>query len=267
MALTKIPVIMLEAGEGSSTGDKLTVEGTDVVEQPDSRAQNAVITGGLFDPTSGVLTLNFSDSSALTVTGFLTNSNIGVGPEGPPGPAGKPGANGRHGIDGRPGTPGCTGPRGYRGPMGPTGPAGPHGGGGSTGPAGPSGPTGPTGPAGEDGKTPEFGKESDSAFEKYEGSSIKMWGRYTVDDSELFQRVVFPTAFNNDNPRAVILQFVNAGSPVRNAVRISALNRANFELMVNQNLLPKEPDGNGDMQPVAATGWDFYWFVIGAEMP
>lgn len=266
MALTKIPVNMLEPTQDASSGDHLVTQGTKVVEVPETSTIAPYIIGGTFDSLAGSLTLNFNDSSVLSISGFLTNSNIGVGPMGPAGPAGKTGVNGRHGIDGRPGLDGCRGLRGYRGPVGPTGPAGPHGGGGATGPAGPPGPQGEQGPKGEDGKTPIFGTENTSSFEAYVGSSLKMWGHYKVDDSEMFQRIVFPKAFNTDEPRAVIMQFVNPGSPAARAARISALNKANFELMIDQSLLPTEPDGQGGEAPVAASGWDFYWFVIGAEI-
>lgn len=263
--VTRVPVGMLSPDDYGRTGDHLVVDADNIVQEPESADANTTLSRGTFDPLTGTLTLQMSDSSIIQVSGFLTDLSIGEGPKGATGPSGKSGVNGRNGEDGRPGVPGCIGPKGNPGPRGATGPRGapgPHGGGGTTGPAGPEG---PTGPAGIDGKTPVFLANATAASETYEGSSIKQWGRFTVDNSEIFQRVLFPKAFNNDKPRAVILQFVKADSAVKNAVSVTNLNRANFELTVNSNLLPKQPDGAGGMTAVPATGWDFYWFVVGAE--
>ena len=265
--LTRVPVSMLDVGPNANPRDHLTADPREgVVLTPEQESTDARIVGGLFDQTTGTLQLRQSDGSAIQISGFLTQMNIGVGPTGPTGPQGKPGLNGRNGKDGRPGLMGCSGPKGDPGPMGPTGPAGQSGGPGSQGATGPMGPMGPTGPAGLDGKSPTFGINNDGCFEKYAGYSIKQWGFFSAPESpSLFQRVLLPTPFNNDHPRSVILQFKNANSAVRNAVNITSVNRANFELMVDTSKLEQTSDGEGGMVPVAATGWEFYWFVIGAD--
>jgi hypothetical protein len=81
----------------------------------------------------------------------------------------------------------------------------------------------------------------------------------------VFQRVVFPEAFTRDKPRALLLQFVDPKSNVKNAVRIDRINKGNAELSVDETLLERVSDGNGGTQPVQATGWDFYWFLIGSD--
>lgn len=265
--LTRIPVSMLDGGALANSRDHLvTDELGNVLLTPENEDADARLVSGSFDPATGILHLRQSDNSVVTITGLLTQMNIGVGPVGPTGPQGKPGSNGRNGKDGRQGLMGCSGPKGDPGPMGPTGPAGLSGGPGSQGATGPKGEVGPTGPAGLDGKTPVFGYSDSGAFEQYKGSSIKQWGFFSAPTSSaLFQRVLLPTPFNNDDVRAVLLQFKSAKSAVRNAVSVTALNRANFELMVDQTLLEQVSDGEGATVPVAATGWEFYWFVIGAD--
>ena len=149
--------------------------------EPLSRQNEATVSNirsGAFDLTTGILTLEFHDGTAVNVMGFATESNL---PRGPRGEDGEPGRDGRPGPDGRDGTPGdrgCTGPEGDTGatggrgedgrdgregpvgppgpdgnigPQGPTGPTGPTGATGPTGPTGATGPTGPTGPAGSPG--------------------------------------------------------------------------------------------------------------------
>ena len=263
--VTRVPLNMLAPDEVSQDGDHVVVEHQRIRSEAEGPDENVVLVQGSFDSMTGVLTLHMSDSSVVQVNGFITTSNIGEGPQGATGPEGKAGLNGRHGIDGRPGLQGCIGPKGNPGPRGKTGPQGPPGVSGGAGYTGPQGPIGPPGPAGIDGKTPVFLKVENAGSETYEGSSIKQWGRYTNTNSEMFQRVLFPAPYNNDEPRAVILQFVNANSNVKNAVSVTSLNRANFELTIDPKLLPQQPDGEGNMKAAPATGWDFYWFVIGAE--
>lgn len=265
--LTKVPLELLDAGNRAREDDHLVVDSHGVGTRPADQDGDESIEVGTYDASTGTLTLRRTDGTLLVISGFLTQMNIGVGPTGPTGPQGKPGSNGRNGKDGRPGLMGCSGPKGDPGPMGPTGPAGPPGGPGGFGPTGPTGPMGPIGPAGVDGRTPEFGKTDNGAFELFTGSTIKQWGRFSAPTSSaLFQRVLFPKPFQTDGECVVILQFLNAASPVSNAVNVSKINRANFELTVDQNMLPQVPDGSGGVMPVPATGWDFYWFAIGAEV-
>lgn len=264
--ITKLPISMLETDNTARQGDRLVVEGQDVVTSPEDDSQTSELVSGRFDSMTGALTLELSNKSTITISGFLTETSIGEGPQGIQGPQGAPGVNGRNGLDGRPGIAGCIGPKGDPGPQGRTGPAGPIGPGGE-GSLGPEGPAGPTGPSGLDGKTPKFGRAVSGSYELYENSSIKQWGRFSVTTNELFQRVIFPRAFSTDGARSVMLQFIDPKSAVRNAVQISNVSRNNFELIVDKNLLPKEADGLGEMVPVAATGWDFFWFVIGDDAP
>lgn len=262
--LTKIPLSMLDPGPGDAD-DRVTYNGDELELQDPGLETDDDITGGEYDPETGTLRLMRQNQSVLLITGFLTRHSIGVGPTGPTGPQGKGGSNGRDGKDGRPGAVGCSGPKGDEGPIGPTGPTGPRGTIGLTGNMGPTGPTGPTGPGGLDGKSPILGGEDTTGFERFETLSIKCWGRFTSTEATLFQRVVFPQAFITDKPRSAFLQFVDPSSNVKNAVRINKINKENMELSAVSELLPQESDGEGGTRPVAATGWDFYWFVIGEE--
>uniref|UniRef100_S5VZR1 Uncharacterized protein n=2 Tax=Pseudomonas phage PaBG TaxID=1335230 RepID=S5VZR1_9CAUD len=63
----------------------------------------------------------------------------------------------------------------------------------------------------------------------------------------------------------MLLQFIDPKSNVKNAVRIDRINKGNAELSVDASMLEQESDGEGGTRPVAATGWDFYWFVIGSD--
>lgn len=142
--LTRVPLQMVSArGQADSlvafTGSQLILQ-----KQTDDPNDHGIL-GGSYDATSGVLTLNLRNGSALVLEGFPTINSIGVGPAGPTGPAGRDGRDGLNGVDGDQGPQGCEGPEGPRGRQGPQGEEGPPG------PTGPKGATGPTGPKGEDG--------------------------------------------------------------------------------------------------------------------
>lgn len=262
--LTRIPLPMIDPGAGVAN-DEVKFNGERLELQNPDDDTDVQVTEGVYDPETGTLTLRKADNSVLNIRGFLTKASVGVGPTGPTGPQGKPGINGRNGKDGRVGDQGCVGPKGDPGPAGPTGPAGPSGGIGTQGATGPTGPTGPMGPAGLDGKAPTFGVGEVDAYEYYENHSLKCWGRFTSEDAAVFQRVVFPEAFERDKPRVMLLQFIDPRSNVKNAVRVDRINKGNAELSVVASLLEQESDGTGGTRPVAATGWDFYWFVIGSD--
>lgn len=263
--LTKIPLQLINPGVGE-VNDEVKFNGESLeLQDPDDSGQDVQLADGVYDSETGTLTLRKADNSVLLVRGFLTRSSVGVGPTGPTGPQGKPGVNGRNGKDGRVGDQGCVGPKGDPGPAGPTGPAGPSGTVGTLGATGPTGPVGPTGPAGRDGKTATFGVGEIDAYEYFEGSTLKCWGRFTSTEAAVFQRVVFPEAFEVDKPRVFLMQFIDPTSNVKNAVRVDRVNKGNAELSVVAAKLEQVSDGQGGTQPVPATGWDFYWYVIGID--
>jgi hypothetical protein len=139
--LTKVPLTMLSA-YGSANSD-VRFDGMNVVVTPQTEDENNFgILGGVYDATAGELTLKLRNGAELSLTGFMTQSEIGVGPAGPQGIAGVDGRDGLNGIDGDRGQTGCQGPPG---PPGRQGPRGEQGLPGATGPKGNDGATGPTG--------------------------------------------------------------------------------------------------------------------------
>lgn len=263
--LTKVPLELIEPGNGRAN-DVVLFNGSRLeLQDPDNNDTDTQLVSGDYDVETGTLSLTKADRSTVLIRGLLTKGSIGVGPTGPTGPQGKPGVNGRNGKDGRRGDTGCVGPKGDSGPAGNTGPPGQSGGPGTLGATGPTGPTGPTGGAGRDGKTPTFGVAETGGHELFDGATLKCWGRFTSTSDALFQRVVFSEAFTVDTERAAILQFIDPASPIRNAVRIDKVNRGNMELSIDQTMLPQVPDGAGGTKAARSIGWDFYWFVIGAE--
>lgn len=142
--LTKVPLQLISA-YGVPNSD-VRFNGSEVVVTPPAEDENDFgILGGSFDATAGVMTLSLRNGSQLELSGFMTQSEIGVGPAGPQGKAGVDGRDGLNGIDGDKGATGC------QGPAGPPGRQGPRGEQGLPGPTGPDGKTGPTGPDGKDG--------------------------------------------------------------------------------------------------------------------
>jgi hypothetical protein len=265
--LTKIPLELINPGNGSAN-DQLLYNGRNLeLQSPDDQGLDTQLVSGDYDIETGTLSLVKADRSTVLIRGLLTKSSIGVGATGPTGPAGKAGVNGRNGRDGRRGDTGCQGPKGDPGPAGNTGPAGQNGGFGMTGPRGEPGPPGPTGPAGNDGLSPKFASTLTDGFEHYAGKSLKCWGRFTDASSVMFQRIVFPQAFGVDKSRAIFLQFIDPASPLKNAVKIDRLNRGNAELSIDPTKLPQVSDGAGGTQPATVSGWDFYWFVVGSDTP
>ena len=265
--LTKIPLQLIEPGNGVAN-DQLLFNGEELeLQSPDDQGQDTQLVSGDYDIETGTLSLVKADRSTVLIRGLLTKSSIGVGATGPTGPQGKAGVNGRNGRDGRRGDTGCQGPKGDPGPAGNTGPEGKNGGFGMTGPTGPQGNPGPTGPPGNDGLSPAFGLTDVGGFEKFAAKNLKCWGRFTSTDDVQFQRVVFPEAFSVDKSRAFIMQFLDPASPVARAVKVDRLNRGNAELSVDVTLLPQVSDGAGGTTAGAATGWDFYWYVVGNDNP
>lgn len=268
MSLTKTPLDMLDAGSGAVANDKLIFNGSSVEAQSLSTSSDDLfVNDGNYDATTGILSLYLSDGfnvvNVINISGFMTPANIGVGQRGSTGPKGPSGQNGRNGIDGRPGERGCQGPKGDRGPQGITGPAGPTGPVASAGPQGPAGPTGPQGPAGANGATPVLVTGTVSSYETLSTGRILSWGRFTDAVPGNFKRILFPEAFSDTSPRAIILQWVNPTSNVANKVYINSFNAGYCELGVSTSLLATEPDGLGGTRPVAMSGWDLYWIALG----
>lgn len=263
--LTRVPLQLIEPGSGQAN-DVVLFNGSRLeLQDPDDNNADTQLVSGDYDVETGTLSLMKADRSTVLIRGLLTKGSIGVGPTGPTGPQGKPGVNGRNGKDGRRGDTGCVGPKGDPGPAGNTGPAGQAGGPGTLGATGPTGPTGGKGEAGRDGKSPTFGVSETGGHELFDGATLKCWGRLTTTSESLFQRIVFSEAFTVDTTRTAFLQFVDPASPIKNAVRIDKVNRGNMELSIDQSLLPQVPDGAGGTKAAKATGWDLYWFVVGAD--
>ena len=258
--LTRIPLPMLDPGQGQPE-DKVKYDGENLLLLPPRSRTNVEVVSGSYDVTTGILTLNRADGSVVSVDGFLTVSNMGVGPTGPTGPQGKPGINGRNGKDGRRGDPGCQGPKGDVGQDGPVGPRGFPGQSGADGATGPTGPTGPKGDKGDDAGLPDVVVVGNNAYEDLYGASLKCWGRFTSTEEAFAQRILFPTAFKEDKPKAFFMQFMRSDSNVRHAIDITSITRGHVDLSVNIGRLPKMED-----ESIAApTGWDFMWFIIGAD--
>jgi len=103
-----------------------------------------------FNKFSGELTISIPGVGTTSASGFLTQKDIGRGPEGRSGSAG---ATGDSGYIGSVGVNGATGPRGYVGDRGEEGDTGLRG---ERGLQGPRGARGLTGPDGDDGVIPMF---------------------------------------------------------------------------------------------------------------
>ncbi len=268
MSLTKTPLSMLDAGEDALANDSIVFNGANVEAQSASDTSgDHFVNGGNYDAEVGVLSMYLSDGSAtistINIGGFLTNSNIGVGPRGATGPRGSSGMNGRNGKDGRPGIAGCIGPKGDGGPAGPTGPVGPTGPTGEAGPEGVAGPAGDRGESGANGESPVLVTGTSSSAEKVASGRIIQWGRFTDNTAGEYKRVIFPEAFVTTTPKFIVIQWINPNSNVANIVRISDFSEGYCDFGVNTSMLATEPDGSGGTQSVAMTGWDFYWFAVG----
>lgn len=122
---------------GNTTGDVRSSGRSLVVETvPDTQATEF---SGNFDNTNGVMELQIPGFDVLRISGFMTQSDVGLGKEGPQGNSGTPGINGVIGEHGLRGQRGCQGPQGAQGERGVRGPAGKQGEQGSQGPEGQEG--------------------------------------------------------------------------------------------------------------------------------
>ncbi|AXG66823.1 tail fiber protein [Dickeya phage vB_DsoM_JA29] len=115
---------------------------------------------GNFDRLSGTLVLNIPNIGKVSIPGFTTPNDIGLGPIGPGGEDGRDGIDGLSGSDGGRGSDGCPGPRGNDGLPGRQGVRG------SRGNIGPTGATGATGPSGKDGVVAVFIQATDPSLDR-----------------------------------------------------------------------------------------------------
>lgn len=262
MSLTRTPLAMVEA-QNAIADQKVVFDGQRLVMRNlESLTGNTIVSGCEYDPETGILNIEQTDdegnTGVISVSGFMTNGNIGVGPTGPTGPKGNPGDPGRNGKDGRPGIAGCVGPKGDTGQIGPTGPVGPTGPAGTAGPTGPTGPKGETGAAGRDGPEPEFSVDANMVKEKL-GKRILYYGRIVDTTPKTVLRILFKEAFTDSSQRSLQITFADpSGSNVAGVAKYT-LTKGYFELTVDPAKLPKDSNG----QPLPATGWDFWYTVIG----
>lgn len=264
--LTRVPLSMLDAGDNARANDDVVFNGSEVEAQTpgDTIDEDNYVTRGEFDPEIGVLNMYRADNSIVQVSGFMTVHNIGRGPRGVTGPRGSAGPAGRNGKDGRPGPAGCTGPKGDMGPGGPPGPAGPTGPRGLEGAAGPRGLEGPQGAAGVDGERPTLTRTSSGTSESIVSGRVLQWGRFTSTAPGEIKQIMFPEALNDiSKPLAFLMQWVNPASNVAYKVRVQKIEQGYAVVAVNTNMMDVEPNGTGGTRPVAMTGWDFYWQLIG----
>lgn len=260
--LTRTPLSMLTA-PGATLDQKVVYDGQRLTTRTlDSLTGNTIVSGVDYDQETGVLNLEQTDehgaTSVISVSGFTTPSNIGVGPTGPTGPRGNHGDPGRNGKDGRPGKAGCIGPKGDTGQIGPTGPVGPTGPNGVAGPTGPTGPQGLIGLAGRDAPEPVFETESNQAREKL-GKRILYYGRVVDTGVKLALRVLFKESFTDNSQRALMIEFVDPANSNVASICKKNLAKGYFELTVDSSKLAKDAQGAA----VPATGWDFWYYVIG----
>lgn len=150
MSLTRASLEMVSSG--SQAGDVIS-QGRSLQVQVGEEKSSEL--GGHFDNTNGTLSLSIPGYPPLVISGFMTQSDVGVGKEGPQGNTGTPGINGIIGEHGQVGRTGCEGPQGPAGERGARGPVG------KQGEQGAQGPAGEEGPPGEDGKVQIYISNSD----------------------------------------------------------------------------------------------------------
>lgn len=264
--LTRVSLSMISPGANAQAKDQVVFNGQELEPQnPKSSPSDIYITSGKFDSTIGVLTLERTDGSLLQIEGFMTVSNIGIGPRGAPGPKGDTGAGGRNGVDGAQGIPGCTGPKGDRGPQGIPGESGALGLRGPTGPTGPRGETGPQGLPGVNGESPQYTPTPTASSEKFLNGRVMQWGRFTDAAPALVKTVLLPvalTAGTEVKAASFVMQWINPLSNVANKVRVDNINGGQVQLSVMTSMMTQIPDGQGGTTHAEPSGWDFYWFLV-----
>lgn len=257
--LTRVPLTMVDPGEGVEAGDAVVHDGVTLTTQdvPDENTDRYVGTGN-YDGETGILSLQLvtkegNHAGTLNIDGFMTNSNIGIGKPGPTGPAGKAGSPGINGVDGRPGDKGCQGPKGDRGQIGATGPIGPSGTYGALGATGPAGATGPQGEVGPPGESFAFLASEAATIEQALSGRKAQWGHIDSSATEDTFRVFFPQSFIS-KPNFISIEWVNQDSSnVANNVKFGTIDKGYFDLVV----IP------GKMQGLPSTGWDFMYHAKG----
>lgn len=145
MGLTKPSTSQLKASGDS--GSRLRVQDNRSIGTRGSD-EDAIseITGGSFDSSQGILTLEFANAAPIKIANFPCLKDIKEGKQGKQGDRGEDGDAGKDGENGKNGESGCEGEEGEEGKQGVTGPTG------AIGPIGETGPTGATGAEGKQGK-------------------------------------------------------------------------------------------------------------------
>lgn len=146
---------------------------SNIVSYSSDTATNGRIAELSFNKDKGCINLVKQDGSILTIDGFLTQNDYGVGPTGPRGDRGKDMPDGWDGEDGKEGCEGCKGLKGSAGEEGmfaSDGVDGPQGEAGVDGCEGTQGAQGPVGPAGRKGDEGSRGYRGEQCSEDGKGS-------------------------------------------------------------------------------------------------
>lgn len=171
--LTYITINEFEViGEENDTKTLTRQESQNSIEFSQTLAyNNEALVEAAFDEASGALNLVKRDGTLLKITGFLTQSDFGVGAPGSSGAAGRDGADGPDGDDGDEGAGGCAGVEGNAGEQGEDGEDGKDGPVGIPGPIGQTGNPGLRGPVGKKGKEGYEGSRGQKGLSCTEGSA------------------------------------------------------------------------------------------------
>ncbi len=166
-------------------------DGSSTLNYKQRTAENTELTKEIhFDKESGVLSIVKYSGKIISVSGFLTQKDFGVGPMGPQGDRGKDGPDGDDGEHGKPGEPGCPGAIGPTGPVGVEGLDDGDGEPGDEGDMGADGEEGVQGPMGPEGV---FGFEGSRGF-RGDGCSEAKAGAPGAAGQAVNTRVVISSA-------------------------------------------------------------------------
>lgn len=154
--------------EGLEVSRNTETSGIDFLE---SEAENPLLLkDASFDGTKGELIFIRSNGQKFVISGFLTLSDFGTGPEGPRGLPGNDGKDAHDGDDGDDGDDGCPGEQGPKGDIGPEGIDG------DDGKRGPPGDIGKIGEQGEQGEVGPIGRQGDDGARGMPGLSCSAEG-------------------------------------------------------------------------------------------
>jgi hypothetical protein len=235
----------LEGSEGDVLSRNVKTDAVDYIDITENTIYKEP--GADFNKKTGTLTFTRKDTTAISVSGFLSLGQSGHGSRGSIGEPGKVGEDGEEGLEGYEGDTGCEGEKGEKGEAGidgRDGHAGPLGVKGIPGCAGPMGPRGDGGEKGPKGLQGSMGKDGISCISGEVGPTGEVGlGSFVVQTDEPEDKSVYLWAVPYDGSSPPLPENPDALSGYLNPIVVTLVKSDNLKYTASGTLSLLDMDG------------------------